>query len=374
MVWPCSYFKRKSEERKNTLKEEILAELLGKTKSALEEQGKSVKKDGERLVKEFSKEIKDERKGLEARMQSVLAEFGNVKSQSEKVSGESTVIKKDSERIKVFAEEAKTKADGAVKGVQIMEAAAARANELCDTIDAKLKGYTGKAVYAAVEKCTAAVKSEMDAAVKTAREEYRVNLDDSVSLLETGNMKRMTEFLAKLTEKSKEEIEAVKKKCLAEIDAFKKEYAAVQSDYQKILPRIDAAAQKFKELEARIIALSDFAQKNTYELWFASSFSQMQRQQLRELYSEQYRGDVELYKKSLEDKKNQLKGKKDITPQEIGTEFAIVVFNDLNNRLKIYKKEDLPKLWEAIDLLDGIKRKYIAVNTSRPDSGRQNRH
>jgi DNA repair ATPase RecN len=210
--------------------------------------------------------------------------------------------------------------------------------------------------------------------VKTAREEYRVNLDDSVSLLETGNMKRMTEFLAKLTEKAKEEIEAVKKTCLAEIDAFKKNYAAAQDDYQRIMPRIDAAAQKFKELDARIIALSDFAQKNTYGLWLASSFSQMQRQQLRELYSEQYRGDVERYRKSLDEKKDQLKGKKSITPQELETEFAPNSFKELNDRLKMYKKEDLPKLWEAIDLIDGIKRNYPASNNSRPDSGRQNRH
>lgn len=373
--WPFSYFQRKSEERRNKLKEEILTELSAKAKPFLEEQGKSVKKDGERLVKDFSKEVKDARTGLETQVKDLMDAFQSIKSQSEKVSGESSVVKKDSERIKVCAEEAKKEADGAVNKVQTIEAVAKRANELCDTIDAKLKEYTGNAVSAAVEKCTAAVTSEMDAAVKAAREEYKMNLDDSVGLLEEKNMRRMNELSAKLNEAAKSGIDAFQKECRAAIDAFKKEYAAVQADYQKILPRLDAAAQKFKKIEAQINSLEAAMHGRPQYLVTATLLSSMQRQQLRELYSSQYKGDALRYKKYLESwKESQLKGKRNgLTPAELEIDFVPQAFDNMLNILRQYRREEMPDLLDAANLVDGIKNSAQA-NNMKPGSGRQNKH
>ncbi len=381
----ADYFQKKSEERKNTLKEEILAELLGKTKPILEEQGKSVKKDGERLVKEFSKTVKDERKGIENKMQELIEEFKGVKSQSEKVSGESTVVKKDSERIKVYAEEAKKEADGAVKGVQIMESAAARANELCDTIEAKLNEYTGKAVSAAVKECTATVDSKMDSAVKTARDEYKMNIEDHTDNLTRRNAEKISELSKKLEDTIKEELKSFKKECQAvidnlksdcktELEAFKKNYAAAQDDYQRIMPRIDAAAQKFKKLEEQIIGLEEAIHDKPQYLVTAYLLSSAQRLQLRELYSSQFKGDVARYKKYLEDKRDsQLKGKKSLTPAELEIDFEPRAFENMLKFVSHYARDEMYELLDVMDLLAGIKKNNTS-NNSRPGSGRQSKH
>lgn len=378
------YFQRKSEERKNTLKEEILADLFAKTKPLLEEQGKSVQKDCERLVKEFSKTIKDERKGLEIQVKDLFGEFQDVKSQSKKVSGEAVEVKKNSERMKAVADEAKKEADGAVKGVQIMESAAARANELCDTIEAKLKGYTGLAIDAAVEKCTATVKSEMGAAVKAARDEYKINIDDHKDILERNNLIKMEEHSKKFEglaqaaidtfkKECQTALDALKNECRTELEAFKKNYAAAQDDYQKIMPRIDVAAQKFKKLEEQINRLEEAIHDKPQYLVTATLLSSVQRKQLRELYSSEFKGDAGRYKRSLEEwRDRELKGKKSLTPAELEIDFVPKAFKKMmDDIIGHYTRDEVYELLDVVDLLDGIK-KNVPANNARPGSGRYN--
>lgn len=388
------YFRKRSEEKKNKFKAEILAELTAKTKSALDEQGKSVKEDGKRLVKEFSKEIKDDKKSLEAQLKDLLKEFSGVKYQSEKMSEEASAVKKDSERIKVYTEEAKTKAEGAEQGVKAMENAAKRANELCDKIDAKLEEYISLAVVAAVERCTATVKSEMNCALKKMCEEHKMNISESADLLEEKNMKKMDELSAKLNKAIKEEIEKfkkecgsaaetaktecssaiadLKKECSEEVDAFKKNYAAAQEDYQRIMPRIDVAAQKFKKLEDQIARIYEAMHDKPLYLVAATLLGSMKRKMLRELHSNEFKGDASRYKKSLEEwRDSKIKGKKNLTPAELEIEYVPRVFDDLLEILKTYDRDEVYALIEMADFVDGIKKNN---NNSRPGSGRQSRH
>ncbi|MEM4263966.1 MAG: hypothetical protein QW666_03690 [Candidatus Woesearchaeota archaeon] len=383
--WPFSYFRRKSEERRNKLKEEILAELSPQIKLLLDEHGKSVKEEGKRLVREFSREIKDDKKSIESQIKELFEEFRGVKSQSENVSGVASAVKKDSERIKAYAEEAKTKADGAVSKVQSVDSLVQRAGELCDKIDARLKDYTDKAVSAAVEKCTATVAGELQKAVQAAREEYRMNIEDHTDNLDRRNTEKIKEVSKKLECSIKENLEsfkkecqavidALKKNCSAELEAFKKNYTAAQEDYQKVMPRLDAAAQRFKILEEKIIKLEDAMHGRPQYLVTAYLLTSLQRKQLRELYSPEFKGDAARYKRHLEELRDrQLKGKKNLTPAELEIDFAPRELDSLLKSIAHYNRDEVYELLDVVDLLAGIKRSNQA-GSSRPGSGRHNRH
>jgi hypothetical protein len=140
------------------------------------------------------------------------------------------------------------------------------------------------------------------------------------------------------------------------------------------MPRIDAAAQKFKKIEEQINSLEAVMHGKPQYLVTATLLSSMQRQQLRELYSSQYKGDAARYKRSLEEwRDSQLKGKKNLTPAEFEIDFVPKTFSKMMEQLAHYTRDEIYELLDMVDLLDGIK-KNVQANNSRPDSGRHNRH
>ncbi len=333
-MWPISYFQRKSEERKQALKKEILEEILPE----LERNKEELVRSGQKEVAEF---FEKKKKGLETQVKKLSDDVSKYESKSRNAIESASTVKKDSKRLKAAAEATQEKAKSVIDTIEEMQAIVKNAEKLAGDIDAKFEEYMTRAV----EQCTEKVGSLESELLHSLREDHQLNLNDATELLDENNSKRIGEWHAEINKKADE---AVQK--LQEITV---EYAG------KLKPLTEQSQAILVQLQDDASYLVDtfrYIRQNIPLVAYALQLSDQQKHFLRELFGEKYGGDLNSLRKDIREKSRDLQGQRNISPDELSRKFAERDISEMVGYVK-RQKRNLLALLETVDRIDNVYKR-----------------
>lgn len=341
------YFQRKSEERRNKLKKELLAELFPALDEKKEDLVKSARKELFSIADRFSDALGEKRKGLEAQVKELRDDVRKYEQKSRNAIESAREVKKNSERMQSVAQDAKKEADVVVDSMKTMEEIVRKAESFRAEMEYMLHKYSA----GAVRQCTETVAAEMQKAVQEARNEYELNKEELPELVDRRNAARMTEWFAEFNKKSGEELQK-----------FKADYAAAAESLQGIAQKVESVVAD----KQYVINALNFIRHNLPVVAYALQLSDLQKSLLRELLSDRYAGNLTKLREDLDEKSKAIQDKRTLSPEELETRFAKRDLNEMVRNVKTYNLGNLRNLLEAVDRLENVYK--------RPESSRQERH
>ncbi|MBW3005026.1 hypothetical protein KY310_04300 [Candidatus Woesearchaeota archaeon] len=336
-MWPISYFQRKSEERKQALKKEILSEIL----TELEEKKKELVCAGQKEITELFDRRK---KGLETKVNTLSDKVDRYQSKSKNAIESADAIKKDSKRLKAAAEETKQEAASIADRIKEMTEIVVRAEEAAANINVRLEEYMAKAV----EQATATVKSEMQTAVQAAREEHAFNkeeLGDLVRETRTHLSNTLHTALSSQLAEAKKQLEELR-------TLYSGKLESITGQAQSVLDQVQDDALYLKNT-------FDYIQQNFTLVIYATTLIDSQKQLLRELFSDKYKGDLNQLRSDIRQKSRDTQSR-NITLSEIDLKYAEGGIKEMIGFVKRHQC-NLRALLEAVDRIENV---YNAASRS----------
>ena len=333
-MWPFSYFKKKSEERKQKLKAELLAELLPEFEKSRKKLVDSAKGELSGAYDSFMQDIDKRKKGIQADVDDLRRKVTNFGNKADGAVNSARDMRKKSERMHAVADDISKEAEEAAKTRAAIE-------ERAGNIDAKLKEFAGLAV----EQCTEKVGSLERELLQALREDHRLNLNDAAELVEENNIKRMGQWRKDIDAKADEAVQKLQETTAG--------YAGKLKD---ITEQSQSALTQLKDDSNYLVDTFRYIRQNIPLVAYALQLSDQQKHFLRELFGEKYDGDLNSLRKDIREKSRDLQGQRTLSPDELGRKFAERDISEMVGYVK-RQKRNLRALLETVDRIDNVYQK-----------------
>jgi hypothetical protein len=332
--WPFSYIKRKREEYKQKIKEEVLAEVLPELVKRKQEMVSAAKGELSSARDEFMQDIDKRKKGMQAEVDGLSREVSRLGGRSDSAVKAAREVKKDSQRMSAVAESIGTEAEEAAKTRATLE-------ELAGNIDAKLKEFVDVAVAQCTEKM-GVLEREL---LGKLREDHRLNIEEGVDIINEKNSSRMGEWYKDVNAKVEE--------ALQKLEEARKDYA---ESVKPLSEQVQAIRDQLDDNVRYLIETFTYIRQNVPLFAYAVQLSDQQKSLLRELFSEKYDGDLPKLRRDLREKRQELQGRRDLAPDELDLKYAESGINEMVGFVK-RQKRNLRALLETVDRVENVYKR-----------------